>query len=287
MAEVRWTIVGVGTAGRARARAIAQDPGARLVGVWRGRFAAEVGAPVLPSLAAAIDAADAVAVCSPTAVHRAQVETVLRAGRHALVEFPIAQSVAAARALFDLADRMDRVLHVEHIELLEPAGRTLCGQVRPELIESIRVRFERPGPADGGPPALALANVARLHRLCAIAGPVTEVLSVQAQPGRLQARLRMSAGCEASLDLQQAPYLRRSTVIEVDMPTDRWVQIDGTLQRNGKDQSLLGVRSLFGRDHAHAMRTITEGTEPYVSRDRVLHVLEVVERLSAEQVGGL
>ena len=287
MKPLRWSIVGVGVAGRARARAIAQDPRAELVGVWRGRFAADVGAPLLPSFQAAVEAADAVAVCSPTPVHRAQVEAALRAGRHVAVEFPLAQRAAAARSLFDLADRMSRVLHVEHIELLEPAGRTLCGQLRPEIIDEVRVRFERPGPADAGAPALALANVARLHRLCALAGPVAGILDVTAIPGRLEARLRMAVGCTAQLCFEQSPYLRRATTIEVDTPTDRWRQVDGTLQRNGKDQSLLGVRSLFGRDHAFAMRAILEGAEPYVARDRVLHVLEVVERLAAEQPGPL
>jgi biliverdin reductase len=285
MAQVRWSIVGVGIAGRARARAITEDPRAELVGVWRGRFADGVGAPVLASLDEAIAAADAVAICSPTPLHRAQVEAALRAGRHVVVEFPIAQGPADARALFDLADRLDRVLHVEHIELLEPAGRTLCGQVRPQLIQTIRVRFERAGPADGGPPALALHNVARLHRLCALAGPVATIDAVRSEPGRLEADLTMETGCRASLVFEQSPNLRRSTTIEVDTPTDRWKQVDGTLSRNGKDVSLLGVRSLFGRDHAHAMGTILDGTSPYVDRTRVLHVLEVVQRLGAERAG--
>jgi len=285
MAKVRWSIVGVGTAGRARARAVAEDNRAKLVGVWRGRYAAEVGAQVLPTLEAAIDAADAVAICSPTPVHRAQVESALRAGKHVVVEFPMAQTPADARALFQLADRMDRVLHVEHIELLEPAGRTLGGQVRPELIDEVRVGFHRAGEATAGPPALAIGNVARLHRLCAVAGPVSSIRSVDSSPGKLDAELEMTVGCKATLSFAQAPYLRRGTRIEVDTPTDRWQQVDGTLSRNGKDVSLLGVRSLFGRDHAHVMGTILEGTPHYVSRERILHVLEIAERLGREQAG--
>jgi len=287
MAQVRWSIIGVGVAGRARARAINEDPQAELVAVWRGRFAEAVGAPVLGSLDDAIAAADAVAICSPTPLHRAQVEAALRAGRHVVVEFPMAQGPAEARALFDLADRLDLVLHVEHIELLEPAGRTLCGQVRPEVIDAVRVRFERAGTADAGPPALALGNVARIHRLCALAGPVAAVRSVVSAPGRLEAELQMDAGFIATLVFEQAPYLRRHTTVEVDTPTDRWRQVDGSLARNGKDVSLLGVRSLFGRDHAYAMGAITEGSPSYVDRTRILHVLEVVQRLGAERVGPL
>ncbi len=285
MGQVRWSIIGVGVAGRARARAIREDPHAELVAVWRGRFADTVGAPVLDSFDEAIAAADAVAICSPSPLHRTQVEAALRAGRHVVVEFPMAKGPAEARALFDLADRLGLVLHVEHIELLEPAGRTLCGQVRPEVIDALRVRFERAGAADSGPPALALGNVARIHRLCALAGPVAAVRSVVCVPGRLEAELQMEAGCAATMVFEQAPYLRRGTIIEVDTPTDRWRQVDGSLARNGKDVSLLSVRSLFGRDHAHAMGAITEGSSSYVGRARILHVLEVVQRLGAEIVG--
>ncbi|XP_012888452.1 PREDICTED: biliverdin reductase A-like, partial [Dipodomys ordii] len=42
----------------------------------------------------------------------------LSAGKHVLVEYPMALSLAAAQELWDLAEKKGKVLHEEHIELL-------------------------------------------------------------------------------------------------------------------------------------------------------------------------
>ena len=59
MAELRWALVGAGTAGRARARALLESPRDDLVAIWRGRYADDIGAPVVASFEAAIAAAEA------------------------------------------------------------------------------------------------------------------------------------------------------------------------------------------------------------------------------------
>ena len=287
MSTLDWSVVGVGIAGRARCQAIRSVDGSRLVAVWNGRFAAEVGAPIAPSFEAAIECAAAVAIASPTEHHAAQVEAVLRAGRHCLVEFPVARTEADAERLFALADHVGRVLHVEHIELLDAAGRTLANSLHPELVEHVDVRFERPGAADAGPPALALGNVARLHRLCAIAGPVAAITAIDASPGELRAELLLRAGARASLCFLQSPYVQRRTTITVRTPNHVWEQVDGDLRRDGQLLSLLSPRSLFAQDHSHATRSIRDGAPPYVSRERILHVLRIVERLGAGATGAL
>ena len=78
--QIRWAVVGVGSAGRARAKAIQADPRSELVAVCRGRFAGWFHVAQLSEVDDAIAAADAVAVCSPTHLHAAHVRAALKAG---------------------------------------------------------------------------------------------------------------------------------------------------------------------------------------------------------------
>lgn len=282
---LRWSIVGVGIAGRARARALLASDRDELVKVWRGRFAGDTGVPQVGSFQEALEGVDAIVVASPSEHHPAQVRAALEAGLHVVVEFPLARSVAEGAALFDLAQARQRLLHVEHIELLEAAGRTLCAQAPQAVLTAASVRFERSGPEGAGAPSLAWGNVARLHRLVALAGAVTEVVGVAHEPGVLTAQLATASGVVASLHLQQAPYLRRATRIEVQTPAGTWVQHNGELTRDGRAVSLLGTRSLFASDQRIATARILDGHAHYVSDDQILHVLEVAERLAARRVG--
>jgi biliverdin reductase len=280
-------VVGVGVAGRARAAAITRDPRARLASVWRGRYAAESGVPVVASFEAAIRAAHAVAICSPTAVHAEQVRSVLEAGRHALVEFPIAPTVDEAAALFRLAHERDRVLHVEHIELLDATSATLAAHVRPDIVTSATVSFDHSGPADASPDVLALGNVARLHRLTAVGGPIGAIDAVDARPGVLEADVTFTSGAPARCVFRQGPTLARRTRLEFRTLAGLWEQDNDILKRNGSNQTLLGPGSLFERDQRLATARILDGSPPYVSEARVLHVLDVVERLGLRRTGAV
>ena len=64
------------------------------------------------------DDIDAIAVCTISRDHADRTRAILEAGKHAIVEYPLAFDPAEARALLDLARSRDLLLHVEHIELL-------------------------------------------------------------------------------------------------------------------------------------------------------------------------
>ena len=277
--RLRWAIAGVGVAGRARATAIANDPRSVLVAVWRGRHAAEVEAPAVDSLQEAIDAADCVAVCSPSSAHEEQIEAALQAGRHVLVEYPLAGSVASATALLELAERQQRVLHVEHIELLGAIPQLLRALVPREVIERVELAFDAPRAGDEATAEMAWANVARLHRVVDLAGPVARIAQVSHTPGHLEAELVLHSGVPVSLTFQHAPHLRRRTRLRVVTPGTVWEQINDTLTRNGTPQTLLGTGSLFKMDQLTATGRILDGAPPYVSNERILHVLRVIELL--------
>jgi predicted dehydrogenase len=85
---------------------------------------AETGAPAL-SAAELIERSDAVVVAVPTAHHHACGMRVLHAGRHLLVEKPMASTVAQAAELVEAAAARGLVLQVGHIERHSAAIRAL------------------------------------------------------------------------------------------------------------------------------------------------------------------
>jgi predicted dehydrogenase len=74
-----------------------------------------------PTYALADTTVDGVVVATPTATHFALAAAALRAGKHVLVEKPIATSVAEAEELCALAERHGRVLMVGHVFLFNRA----------------------------------------------------------------------------------------------------------------------------------------------------------------------
>lgn len=283
--RLRWAIVGVGVAGRARANAIEQDPRSVLVAVHRGRFAADVEAPTVGSVEEAVQAADCVAICSPAAAHPDQVRLAIAAQRHVLVEYPLVRDPALAESLFAEAKVHQRILHVEHIELLGAVPHTLRSLVHTDLIEDVDIRFEGPGSADLRPYDVAWANVARIHRVVDVAGPVDRVDTVESEPGGLRATLTLRSGALLTAQFRYSPVGSRRTRMRVATPGTVWEQINDSLMRNGTPQTLLGTGSLFKIDQLAATARILDATAPYVSDDRVLHVLRVVERLASESPG--
>ncbi len=284
--RIRWSVVGVGIAGRMRARAILADPRSALVAAHRGRFADELPCAQLERLEDAIAAADAVAICSPSAQHARQVAAVLEAGRHAVVEFPVAGGAGAAAALFDTARRVDRVLHVEHIELLSATAAALRERIDRGALRGVSASFQSAGTEDLPGRELALRGVARLHRIVDIAGPLARVDAVRARPGQLGAELRTTTGLPVALQLRVGPGLDRRTRMVVDDGRE-WVQEGRALSVDGRPLDLPGVEGLFAADHQVAVERILDGGEHYLSEERILHVLEVVDMLRGGRRGHL
>ena len=66
---------------------------------------------------------DVVVICSPSTLHAEQTEQALLAGRHVLVEIPLAMSYAAAEHLTQLAEQRGLTLMVAHTHRYGPAIR--------------------------------------------------------------------------------------------------------------------------------------------------------------------
>lgn len=208
---VRVGVLGVGHFGRFHALKLAArgclagvqdaDP-ARAAAV-----AAEVGAPALDR-AGLIAASDAVVVAVPTRFHHDAAQAVLAAGRHLLVEKPLAGTMAEAEAVAATADRRGVVLQVGHIERYSAAIRTLrdSGAGRGGAgvaFEAIRVAPFRPRSLD-----VSVVLDLMIHDLDLVlslaAAPLAGVAAVGARvmsdhPDYAVAQLRFADGAAATV----------------------------------------------------------------------------------------
>lgn len=125
--------------------------GAGLMGGWHARFAAAAGARIVAivdtdqpragriaarhkgcltttDLEEAIAVSDVVHICTPTATHGTLVATALRAGRHVLVEKPLAASATETAELLDLASAHRVMLCPVHQFAFQDGVRTAAAR---------------------------------------------------------------------------------------------------------------------------------------------------------------
>jgi predicted dehydrogenase len=133
MAELRVGVVGAGYWGINHVRAWSRLAGAQLVAVCDSDPAALARAAALAPSArshASFDAlldddVEAVVLATPAIAHAEQTRRALVAGRHVLVEKPIALDPAEASSVAADAERAGRVLMVGHLMLYHPGFRRL------------------------------------------------------------------------------------------------------------------------------------------------------------------
>lgn len=118
---MRIAVVGAGTIGRTHVATLAGAPGLRLTalvepGPGGAALAAERGVPCYADVTELIEAraADAAIVATPNETHLPITRKLLRAGLPVLLEKPVAESLASALALADLAEAAGVPLLVGH-----------------------------------------------------------------------------------------------------------------------------------------------------------------------------
>lgn len=127
--EIGYGVIGVGSMGANHARSVEKLSGVKLLGVAdtdpKNASAVAQRHACKPS----VDYRDlltdpnikAVSVCVPTSSHEQVVTDALLAGKHVLVEKPIASTVDAALRMQSTARACNRLLMVGHIERFNPA----------------------------------------------------------------------------------------------------------------------------------------------------------------------
>ena len=145
MSRLRIGVAGVGHFGRYHALKVAASERATLVGVHdpneeRAKAIGwESGAPDL-GFDALLAVADALIIAAPAERHHVLAAAALRAGKHVLVEKPIAATLAEADELAALAAAHQCVLQVGHLERFSAAHAALSGRLgAPLYIDAVRI----------------------------------------------------------------------------------------------------------------------------------------------------
>lgn len=146
--KIKIAVVGAGHLGRFHARLLSKHPAYELCAIVdpsvssRESVAKEVGVRSYESHACLLaqEAVDAVVVAAPTKYHYQIGETLLRQGKHLLIEKPLALNLSQAEELVTAATSANCVLQVGHIERFNPALEQVYRQVeRPHFIDARRL----------------------------------------------------------------------------------------------------------------------------------------------------
>jgi predicted dehydrogenase len=209
-APLKVGVIGVGYLGRFHAEKYAALPEAELVGVVD--IVAERGQAVGKALNAEaftdyrhlLPLVEAVSVAATTSEHYRIVRDCLMAGRHVLVEKPIAASVDQAQELVDLSREKGCRLMVGHLERFNSAMEELKRlTTQPRFIETHRLAFFKERGTDVDV-VLDLMIHDLDHILSLVTGPVVEIRAagiavLTSNVDIANVRLEFGDGCIANL----------------------------------------------------------------------------------------
>lgn len=257
MAGVRAGVMGAGVFGGYHANKYAETDKADLVAVFdldaarAGALAEKHGCAAFSDLDAFFDAVDAVTIAAPAKAHAALARAALEAGKHALVEKPIALSLEDADALVALAEASGKVLQVGHQERYVFDAIGVLGRAqKPTRIESRRL-----GPYSERGTDVSVVMDLMIHDLDMArqlvegdhhAVDAEETLKHGAHSDRTRAELKF-AGCEVVLEASRIAEKR-----ERDM---RLVYPDGEIKIDFMNRAVenttgADLREAFGADDA-------------------------------------
>ncbi len=244
---LRVGVVGAGHFGRFHALKLAANARATLAGIHdlnpdrAAQIGAEAGgAPALP-LSDLIAAADAIIIAAPAEAHFDLAHQALSAGRHVLIEKPIAATLDQADRLAALASATGRVLQVGHLLRYSAEHRAISARIaRPLYIEATRIAPFKPRGTD-----VSVILDLMIHDLDLVLSLVdSDIESVDALGAAVSsdledianARVRFANGCVATI-----------TASRISLKTERKMRIfsqDGYLSVDFVARQL----TIIGRD---------------------------------------
>lgn len=312
MQKIRAAVIGVGYLGRFHAQKYSAAEGCELCAVVdtrpeaRAAVARELDCPALASYQSLLGEVDAVSIATITPAHYAIAADFLRHGAHVLVEKPITETVAQARALIDLAAANKRVLQVGHLERFNPAVMAAEPHLRaPRFIECQRLApFKQRGTDVNVVLDLMIHDIdiiesivhSDIESIDAVGSPVfSDEIDIA------NARLRFVNGCVAN-----------TTASRVSLKTERKLRVfnaDAYVSIDLQQRILTVVRKRVGAagdalpvqieeqsfDQGDALRAeiesflgcIREGRAPVVSGEDGLRALQTAVRITAQVEAGV
>jgi predicted dehydrogenase len=207
--RVRIGVVGAGHFGRFHALKVAASPRATLVGVCdRDPVRAAAVARETNSAPIAweslLDSCDAVVIAAPAEAHFSLADAAMRAGKHVLVEKPIAATLAEADSLAATAAERGVVLQVGHLLRYSAEHKAISARMRrPLYIDCVRIAPFKPRGTD-----VSVILDLMIHDLdlvlALVDSPIASVDAVgapvaSAHEDIANARVRFENGCVAAI----------------------------------------------------------------------------------------
>jgi len=233
--QVRIGVAGAGVFGRNHANKIKANPRATLVGIFdlsaerADALASEMGTLAYTDLSALLAEVDALVVATPAIAHGGVARAAIDAGRHCLVEKPLAATAADADILCQHAAERGVVLQAGHQErYIFSAMGLLEVQERPKFLEATRVGLPSIRGADVSVTLDLMVHDIDLARLLFRSEPVaikaTRLAGKPENPDAVEAFLTFEGGGQAHFLASRAAEERdrRMTIgyVEGDVAID-------------------------------------------------------------------
>lgn len=233
-------VLGAGHLGKIHLRLLNESEKYELVGFYdpnkenAAKVAAEYGYTAFDTLEALIAAVDVVDIVTPTLSHFECATKAIEANKHIFVEKPIANTVAEAEKIIDLAKKHQVKGQVGHVERFNPAFTAIKDQISsPMFIETHRLAEFNPRGTDV-PVVLDLM----IHDIDAILSVVPSkvkhisasgVAVISETPDIANARLEFENGCVANLtssrislkNMRKSRFFQKDAYISVDFLTKK------------------------------------------------------------------
>jgi biliverdin reductase len=228
-------------------------------------------------------------------------QAALQSGKHVIIEYPLALDYLVGKDLLELAKKQNKLLHIEHIELLGGVHQALRRYL-PEIGEVFYARYATIMPQNPAPRRWTyhsesfgfplIAALSRLHRLTDLFG---SVVSVTCQSRFWDApETGYFRGCFCNAQLQFQNGLMADTVYakgEICWQGDRSFVLhgdQGTLSFDGEQGKLIrgeemtdlevgSRRGLFAMDTQKVLDHLFNGSPLYVQPEASLYALQVAE----------
>lgn len=308
-APLKVGIVGTGYTAKRRAEAIQADERSQLRFVTGNtpehtdEFCQTFGINSLTSWQQLVNHSDldVVIIGTINRDHGLIAQAALQSGKHVIIEYPLALDYLVGKDLVELARKQNKLLHIEHIELLGGVHQALRRYL-PEIGEVFYARYATIMPQNPAPRRWTyhqesfgfplIAALSRLHRLTDLFGPVVSVTCQSRFWDTPEAGYFRACFCNAQLQFQNGlmadtVYAKgeicwqgdRSFVLHGDEGTLNFEGEQGKLIR-GEEKTDLEVgsrRGLFTLDTQKVLDHLFNGSPLYVQPEASLYALQVAE----------
>ncbi|MEC4814483.1 MAG: Gfo/Idh/MocA family oxidoreductase [Scytonema sp. PMC 1069.18] len=309
-------LVGTGYAAKLRAETFSQDKRSRLVAVAghtpdkTQTFAQAYQAEAMASWEQLVEREDIdlVVICTVNRDHGAIARHALQSGKHVIVEYPLALDVKEAEELIALSKAQNKLLHVEHIEMLGGVHQALK-QHLPKVGGIFFVRYNTIKPEHPAPRKWTYSHelfgfplmgaLSRLHRLVDLFGKVVTV-NCHNRFWEVEKEYYQACLCHAHLCfenglLAQVIYGKGETLWEPERKFEVhgedggliFNDNTGVLVREGGTTPIeVGTRrGLFAKDTTMVLDHLINGTHLYITPEESLYTLKVADaaRHSAQE----